>query len=284
MAGRKGTEFASQWWAKRWLAVLQSFGWESRLARGRSYARHGHVLSIEVSPGLVEAKVQGSRPRPYAVKIKVRAWRREEWRAAVAVLGQQAAFAAKLLAGEMPTDVEGALATAGLSLFPDREDITTTCSCPDWANPCKHVAAVYYLLGQRFDEDPFLLFLLRGRSREELLSALRAERARHAAARPARENPLPPLAPSAAAEAAPLPSDPDLFWSIGEGLEDFTVCIKRPTVPLALIKQAGTPPWYKGRPDFQTIMAQYYQEVTRRAIEAALGGVGGAKPAAPDPE
>jgi len=165
--------FGQSWWAKRWIAVLESFDIGARLGRGRSYARNGQVLSIDVAKGKVTAKVQGSRPQPYAVTIQVKQLTTGQWDELVRALSGQALFTAKLLAGEMPQDIEQVFGEAGLSLFPEKlRDLQTSCSCPDDSNPCKHIAAVYYLLGEEFDRDPFLLFRLRGLDREELMERL----------------------------------------------------------------------------------------------------------------
>ncbi len=170
--------FAANWWAKRWLAVLESYGIGSRLQRGRSYARSGQVLNIDVQTGLVEARVQGSRPKPYAVKIQVSTLPDLEWEHVLDTISQQAIFAAQLLDGEMPQEIETAFEETGVSLFPAKtRDVVTECSCPDYSNPCKHIAAVYYLLGEQFDRDPFLIFTLRGRTREQFIEALRKRRA-----------------------------------------------------------------------------------------------------------
>jgi uncharacterized Zn finger protein len=131
------------------------------------------VLSIDIAKGVVTAKVQGSRPKPYDVTIKVKVLAPAEWQQLLQALSGQALYAAKLLAGEMPHDIEHVFEEARLSLFPQKlQDLTTECSCPDWSNPCKHIAAVYYLLGEEFDRDPFLLFQLRGLGRDELLLRL----------------------------------------------------------------------------------------------------------------
>src|SRR5262245_45288521 len=172
-AQTKRGQFGESWWAKRWIAVLESFDIGARLSRGRSYARSGQVLSIDVDKGKVKARVQGSRPTPYEVAIQVKELSAGEWAKLVKALSGQALFAAKLLAGEMPQDIEEVFEGAGLSLFPEkRGDLKTSCSCPDMSNPCKHIAAVYYLLGEEFDRDPFLLFKLRGLGREALLARL----------------------------------------------------------------------------------------------------------------
>ena len=166
------------WWSKRWVGVLESFSLGTRLTRGRSYARQGQVISIDVESGIVKAKVQGSRPKPYSVQIKLEPLSNQDWDRVTDAMASQAIFAAKLLAGEMPTNIEEAFNAVNVSLFPTAvTDLDTDCSCPDWANPCKHIAAVYYLLAERFDEDPFLIFKLRGRTKEEIIEALREKRA-----------------------------------------------------------------------------------------------------------
>src|SRR5262245_60320963 len=172
-AQSKSGPLGKTWWAKKWIAVLESFDIGARLARGRTYARKGQVLGIDVGEGKVAAKVQGSRPRPYEVSIQVKELSEKEWDDLVRTLAGEARFVARLLAGEMPEDIETVFTDAGLSLFPKKKaDLKTSCSCPDSSNPCKHIAAVYYLLGEEFDRDPFLLFRLRGLDREALLERL----------------------------------------------------------------------------------------------------------------
>src|SRR5438270_2178596 len=167
----------STWWSKRWIGVLESFSMGTRLTRGRSYARQGQVISIDVEPGIVTAKVQGSQPKPYNIKIRLKPLSDQDWDKVTEAMAAQALFAAKLLAGEMPTNIEEAFHAVNLSLFPTTvKDLVTDCSCPDWANPCKHIAAVYYLLAERFDQDPFLIFKLRGRTKEQIIEALREKR------------------------------------------------------------------------------------------------------------
>ncbi len=180
-AQSKRGAFGESWWAKRWIRVLESFYIGGRLQRGRSYARRGQVVSIVIDTGEVNASVQGSDPTPYEVTIGLPVLSSQDWQKLARALSRQAIFSAKLLAGEMPQDIEQAFADSGLSLFPAKmKDLKTDCSCPDWSNPCKHIAAVYYLLGEEFDRDPFLIFKLRGMSREGLVGLLKgagAERA-----------------------------------------------------------------------------------------------------------
>jgi uncharacterized Zn finger protein len=163
-----------EWWAQRWIDVLESFGWVRRLARARNYARDGHVLKIEFRNAKVHALVQGTAPEPYKVSLSLDPFDDEQWQYIIETLSQRALFSAKLLAGEMPQNIEEVFTANGLSLFPfTKFDIHSKCSCPDPANPCKHIGAVYYVLGDRFSEDPFVLFQLRGRTKEQIITALR---------------------------------------------------------------------------------------------------------------
>jgi len=168
---------AQTWWSGRFIAVLESIIVGGRLQRGRNYARRGQVLSMDVTAGLVSALVQGSRVQPYRVRIGLDAFGRPEWAAAERALAGSAWYSAKLLAGEMPEDIEDVFAELGLALFPaSAAELSMYCSCPDWQVPCKHIAAVFYLLAEAFDDDPFRILAWRGREREELLAGLHAAR------------------------------------------------------------------------------------------------------------
>lgn len=162
------------WWSRRFLEVLESFALGSRLTRGRNYARRGQVLSLTIQPGTVTAKVQGSRPRPYDVHIGLAAFPDPTWTSVEAALAAQALFSARLLAGDLPRQIEEVFAAAGAPLFPTRIDqLAMSCSCPDWQVPCKHLAATFYLLAEAFDADPFQILHWRGRDRRTLLARLR---------------------------------------------------------------------------------------------------------------
>lgn len=169
---RRGT-IGDTWWSQRFIGILESFELGGRLARGKHYARRGQVLDLSVEKGRIRSRVQGSRPTPYEVSIRLRAVPEKDWARVEAALASRAAFLAKLLAGEMPPDIEDAFADCRLSLFPATAgDLVTRCTCPDWSNPCKHIAATYYLLAEAFDDDPFLILAWRGRSRDQLLARL----------------------------------------------------------------------------------------------------------------
>jgi uncharacterized Zn finger protein len=168
---------AQSWWSGRFIAVLEDMGLGGRLQRGRRYARTGQVIDMAVAAGLVSARVQGSRSEPYRVRISITAYDKAQWARLERALAEKAWYAAQLLSGELPDDLERVFTEAGLPLFPGSgKDLSMDCSCPDWGVPCKHVAAVCYLLAESFDEDPFRILAWRGREREDLLENLRALR------------------------------------------------------------------------------------------------------------
>ena len=261
---KKRDVFAARWWAQRWIAVLELLGLANRLERGRRYARSGRVMGLEILPGRIEADVQGSRYDPYRVRFRVKSLSRAQWEKALETLASQALFAAKLLAGEMPQNIEDAFQSAGLSLFPTSQgDLVTECSCPDAANPCKHIAAVHYVLAEQLDQDPFLLFRLRGRDREKILKALRAHRAAEASGRSG----VPEKAPS-------LRESIDQFWQAGDSLRTFQVSVGPPAVSVSLLKRLGVPSFWKAHPEIRGALGRLYAKVTERAMALAYGGEG----------
>lgn len=168
-----------EWWVQRWLELLDSYRFKKRLERARLYAREGNVLSIDFVGAEVIAKVQGSEPDPYQVFLSIDPFTEENWQDVITTMSEKAIFMAELLAGEMPPNIEEVFTANGLSLFPfTLGDVHSRCSCPDKANPCKHIGAVYYQLGDRFSEDPFVIFQLRGRTKTEIIEALRQQRSK----------------------------------------------------------------------------------------------------------
>ncbi|MBN9111531.1 MAG: SWIM zinc finger family protein [Pseudonocardia sp.] len=224
---------ARSWWSARFLEVLEQVVAGGRMARGRNYARAGQTLELRVDPGSVTASVQGSREQPYRVRIGVTTYGKPEWTRVEEALAADAWYAAALLAGSMPPEIEGLFASLGLALFPaDARDLVMDCSCPDHAVPCKHLAAVFYLLAERFDADPFEVLALRGRDRETLLANLRARRAA-AASVDARDEVPAPEGPTA----VPLTEVLDAFFTAGPGLDDARRVVPVPTAPDALLDQ-----------------------------------------------
>lgn len=266
-AQSKRGSFGQSWWARRWISVLESFDIGARLGRGRSYARNGQVLAIDIAEGEVKAKVQGSRPKPYAVTIRMKVLAPKQWDLVVESLSGQALFVAKLLAGEMPQDIEQIFKGVKLSLFPQQQaDLTTDCSCPDWSNPCKHVAAVYYLLGEEFDRDPFLLFRLRGLGRDDLLQRLSRLQPTLEPAEVATEGP-------ATEPSAPLPPDPAGFWSRSESLpEDCFGAVEAPPVSAAWLRRLGPFPFWRGEASLVDTLEPIYARAAQQGLATFLGG------------
>lgn len=258
---RRGA-FAKNWWAERWIEALERLVDPGRLTRGRSYARKGQVLSIEETKNGVAARVQGSRRTPYKVSIQVAPLSDAQWEKAIDALSEQAIFAAELLAGEMPQDIEQAFQSAGVSLFPARRsDLVTACSCPDPANPCKHIAATHYILGERFDEDPFLLFRLRGRAQEQILQGLRRRRAGQETEPDETEEPE---------TITPLDETIDHFWDLGASLETFSTSIRPPAVETPVLKRLGEASFVP-EPGIQALLLPAYRAISRLALSAAHG-------------
>jgi uncharacterized Zn finger protein len=250
------TEFASSWWAQRWIRVLEKFGWSARLNRGRSYARHGNVLDLDVQSGLVRAKVQGSRKQPYRVEIGLKPLSRQDWNKVFSLLRRKAIYAARLLSGEMPRDIEEIFKAAEVPLFPQSgEDLIMSCTCPDWASPCKHLAAVYYVLGSEFDREPFLLFELRGRSREQVMAALRGTR-------PERM----PGSRAPRVQSEPLADHINDFWEAGEELDEITIRVTPPLVPQSILKRLGPVPLRDLPDEWHGDLARMYEVVSKDAL------------------
>lgn len=263
-------EIGETWWSQRFIAALREVADASRLTRGRSYARSGQVMDLRVRPGAVTARVQGSRPRPYDVGIRLTPFTDEEWARAEAALAGEALFLAALLAGEMPRDVERAFAAAGLSLFPSRpEELRSDCSCPDWANPCKHVAATYYILAEAFDADPFLVLCWRGRPRDDLLSRLRELRASQPEEEEEEDADVGPRE-----EAAAEPPAPADFWRAGAELWSLAFSPRAAEVANAVPRQLGPLPPEAGGPEADRALAEAYAAFTRAAEERAFSSEG----------
>ncbi len=254
------TRYGLTWWGQRWIGALEALGaaYANRLPRGRTYARKGAVHELTIAPGRVTARVAGSRPRPYRVALRLPVFTDLQWTDVTAALAGQVRHAAALLDGRMPEDVDDVLAGCGVSLFPQARELSTTCSCPDAANPCKHVAAVHYVLAQAFDADPFLLPTLRGRDRPALLAALRTARggAEPAAAGPASDEGVPLSALS-----------PVGFFDARADLAAVAVHPRQVADPTAMLRRIGPPPAVDA--DGEDLLAGIVRQAADRAWRLA---------------
>ncbi len=263
-AQSKRGAFATSWWGQRWIATLESFPIGARLGRGRSYARKGQVTSLKIEKGRTTAQVQGSRPRPYAVSITVQPITTPQWKKIARRASENLLVAAKLMAGVLPPEIEAVFGEAQAPLFPAKEaDLATTCSCPDWSNPCKHVAAVYYLLAEAFDRDPFLLFRLRGMGRDDLIGLLGIGRAG------GEEGTA--VSQARAAPPEPLATDPQAFWS---GAKDHAAPLKDiavPHHPAPLASHLGGFPFWRGEAPFASSLSEINTRAMREGLQAFMG-------------
>ena len=264
-ARSKRGAIGEQWWSRRFIGVLESYGMSGRLARGRSYARAGQVLDFELSQGKVTARVQGSRVRPYQVRIGVLPLTTAQWRRVLQKLASQALFRAKLLAGEMPHEIEEVFGECGTPLFPrSAADLEMHCSCPDWGVPCKHLAAVCYVLAEEFDRDPFGMLAWRGKGRDELLTALRGIQGPRA---PAQAGPA-ARRPGRAAAALDVPAPPlaeclDGFWSPGLSPARLRALAAAPgsAAPDLLLRMFPPPPAQVRGKDLADVLTPAYERL-----------------------
>ena len=272
-AGSGPPEFGQTWWGRAWLEALEQRARldPDRLPRGRDYARSGAVGDLTLAPGEARARVQGRKTEPYEVRIRVRRFTDDEWDRVLEAISARLGHAAALLDGELPPEIADDAAAAGLDLLPGGGELGPRCSCPDDADPCKHSAAACYLLTDALDTDPFALFLLRGRSRDQVLAGIRARRRGGAPGHAVATGSMPggqagTGVPSVAddegvdarkAFAAPAPSVPIPAVPLPPG---------RPGFPAAL--PVDPPPWRSGlREDLVELAA----DAASRAWDMAMG-------------
>jgi uncharacterized Zn finger protein len=257
-----------EWWVERWLELLDSYRFKKRLERARTYSREGNVLSIDFVDAEVLAKVQGSEIEPYQVSLSLDAFSAEDWQYVVNSLAEKAIFSAQLLAGQMPDDIERVFIDNGLSLFPfSLSDVHSRCSCPDQANPCKHIGAVYYNLGDRFSEDPFVIFQLRGRTKNQILEALREHRSQ--------ANIVPEVKETTTEIVNPVTQENsdqvEKFWRYSQPLDPALVVIIPTDVgktPLAILGNIPLP--HTEAETFQQYLTQIYPQLAQKAAMVAF--------------
>lgn len=267
--GIKVKKIGATWWGQRWIEALEkaSVEYSNRLPRGRTYARAGRVGDLEIAPGRVTAHVTGSRPKPYKVTLRLATLTDKEWEKAIHEMARQAVFAAELLVGQMPRDIDQAFQAAGQSLFPTKaKDLKTECSCPDWANPCKHIAATHYVLGEAFDKDPFLLFELRGRGKEAVLERLRQLRSggpeRHSRSPEKAHGLIPTVRLGKVSRGG--------YERLRSPISHLHFQIEPPASPVALLRQLGAPPSWKLQETPAEVLAPLYTAAGAFARELAL--------------
>ncbi|MBE9069437.1 SWIM zinc finger family protein [Leptolyngbya cf. ectocarpi LEGE 11479] len=258
------------WWVQQWVDLLNSYRFKKRLERGRRYAREGHILKLDFKESKVFASVQGTAADPYKLSIWIERFADEDWAFVIDTLSQKAIYSAQLLAGEMPADIESVFTANGLSLFPfTLADVHSKCDCPDPKNPCKHIAAVYYQLADAFREEPFVLFQLRGRTKEQIIAAIRERRKQQVD-----ENPVETVAEETEEiVVAPEPTSQTLdlenFWQYDTPLDSSLVVIT--PAEQTVLDLLGPMPLPAS--DAQVLNAHFtslYQAVAQQAMMSAL--------------
>jgi uncharacterized Zn finger protein/ERCC4-related helicase len=154
-------QFGKTWWGQQWLNALTNIDYSNRLPRGASYARNGSVLSIAVEDNIIRAKVQGSQRKPYEVMLVIPPFFEKDVTKLIDAIALKPVIVSKLLSRELDPELLNIAENCGLKIFPKQwTDFKMQCSCPDWAVPCKHLAAVVYKLSAEIDNNPFLVFEL----------------------------------------------------------------------------------------------------------------------------
>jgi len=272
--GIKMTKAGTTWWGLRWIEALENVlgGDSARLARGRTYARAGRTHDLVVEGGKVTANVTGSRATPYEITIELGRLPDATWKKAIIGMAEKAQFAAELLAGQMPKEIDEAFRAAGASLFPERRaDLATACSCPDWGDPCKHVAATHYVLGEALDRDPFLLFELRGRTKAQVLDALRIARGGEQAPVAKKGQPTKGNARRSVEAVSEVPQvtmgrlEPAAYDRVRQALPALHFSFDAPLTQGAVLRQLGVPAAWSA----DTSPEDTLSPLIRRAAEAA---------------
>jgi uncharacterized Zn finger protein len=270
-------QFSRTWWGQRFIAALEQFTDPARLGRGRSYASGGRILDHKLANGTVTARVRGSinpyfgvyKEPIYRTSIKIKAISSADWTKAIRKIASRADLVTKLLMNEMPDTIEDAFSGLGLHLLPHSErDFETDCSCPDWANPCKHIAGVYYLLASELDRDPFLMFELRGLSRDALHAELVRSPLGQILSSALKSDDVPAVEPVESYYTRP-DREPDAviashkeFWTGAKRLPAPPVAPSQPAVPALLIKKQGDyPPFWHKDVSFISVMEELYDRV-----------------------
>ena len=252
---RRGAE--RNWWSDLWIRSLEMITSSARLQRGRRYAKKGQVASLLIESGHVEAEVQGTRATPYTVSMELQTIPEEGWIKIEELMRKNPRHLALLLSGEMPGDMQDIFEEAGYSLFPgSNRDLRTDCSCPDSSNPCKHIAAVHYILAGELDRDPFLLLRLRGRERADFCASFDGWSQGESSGTSVAEE----------KESKPIPVDPGAYWS--EGVESYKPLLdaNKPD-PSAILRELGPFPLWRGDDDLLESLEGIYKEASERALD-----------------
>lgn len=273
-------QFSRTWWGQRFIAALEEFTDPARLGRGRSYASGGRILEYSLANGTVNARVRGSinpyfgvyKEPIYRTSITIKPISSGDWKKAIQQVASRADLVTKLLMNEMPDTIEDAFSRLGLHLLPHSEsDFVTDCSCPDWANPCKHIAGLYYLLASALDRDPFLMFELRGLTREALHTELVKTPLGKILASALKSEDLPDVEPvesyytRPAREPGAVVTSHKEFWTGAKRLPPLPATSPASVSALLVKKQGDYPPFWHKDVSFISMMEELYERVRTKS-------------------
>ncbi len=254
-------DIGQSWWADKWNQTIKQYNIGERFNRGKSYARTGRVSSLKIQKGQVTAIVYGSYK--YDITIDIKTFDTKTWKRIMLPIFSRPAIMSRLLAGQMPEGIEDSFKNFKLDLFPNKKDLVTDCTCPDWVNPCKHIVAIYLLLAEEFDRNPFMIFVLRGATRNEILhkigidsSKKRNKRQKKVQEKPSRKLQF---------------SDLDTFWG-SHSMEKNQGEAAIPEVDAVLVKQLGGFPFWRGSESFIPTMEKTYRRASEVGLRTFLGG------------
>ncbi len=270
------SQFSRTWWGQKFIEAIEDLTDSGRLSRGRSYARGSKVKSFEINNEAVTAQVRGSvnpyfgvhKEPLYKTTITFEPFTQAQWSEAIALISSKASLISRLLLNEIPDNIEESFQQLALNLLPNSEkDFKSACSCPDYSNPCKHIAGVCYLVAAELDQDPFLLFSLRGLSRSALLKELaKSPLGKALSAELQLEPPAPRPAEAYYATlqtttATSLDGDLRSFWQGSRQLPQAIEMLAPPSISGILVKKQGDFPafWHRDNSFIAAIEALYEQ-------------------------
>ncbi len=270
------------WAAQRWLRLMEQAAEGTRLVEGLEYGKLGQARRLTISRGMIEAAVQGRADRAYTVRLTFDAFSESQWEKAVASMGDSAIYAAKLLAGEVPANIEDLFAPLGLKLFPSEAgELRTSCTCGEAGAWCKHVCCTSYLFAARLATEPFVIFAARGLEAEEIRERLRERRAMAGVG----TGSVPVYAqrvPGASdVQSKSLEECLDHFWESGPELGELELPLERPAVSHPLLRRLGPSPFPNASFPLVGLLASCYETISERALRRDEGDAGPGEPAGP---
>jgi uncharacterized Zn finger protein len=264
VAKTKKGAFAEQWWAVRWMGFLESTSSSPTRAAAEALARGGRVITLDVEPGRFKATVQGDRDVPHALSVQFTKPTAAAWRKLATALRKRAIFGAKLLTGELPDEFDRVAREAGISLMPERSELRPTCDCGG-IQLCAHSQAACFLLAERIDRDPFLLFTLVGSTVQELLERVCGKSEDDEESSPAE-------VAATAPETSPLPADEFAFWGQGRLIRELSLGqVRKPPVAAAVARGLGNFPFWRGKELFLDALTPVYDTASSIGLNAFLG-------------